>query len=213
MHWKRNLLVLGASVMGAAVLAFYWNVAVKPPAPDDGPPKASEPEPIDAPFVTVIDPSKGPKDAQVTVVEFGDHACPHCRSAQEAADRLMAEHPGRVRVVWKSAPSPLHPGSDVAAEAALCAGRQGKFWEFHARLFENTGLYDQASMAIIANELDLDPPEFSACLTQGTAKPLVERTVTEARALGLSAVPTLFINGKRHEGAMTYDQLLEASGL
>lgn len=213
MPWKRHLFTLGAAAVGAGVIAFYWNVAVRPPAEERRAETPTDVAPMEQPLVTVVDPAKGPKDAAVTIVEFGDHACPHCRSTQEAADRLLAAYPGRVRFVWKSAPSPLHPGSDVAAEAALCAARGGKFWEYHARLFENSGLFDQASMAILANELGLDPTEFSACLTQDQTLPLVERTVTEARALGLTSVPTLFINGKRHEGAMTYEQLLEASGL
>jgi len=213
MHWKRTIFTLCAAAIGFAVLASYWYVEVR----DDGGDADATPPAvlaaIDAPFVTMVDPMKGPKDAKTTVVEFGDHACPYCKSAQDSLDRLLTEHPADVRIVWKSAPSPLHPGSDTAAEAALCAGRQGKFWEYHARLFEDSGAFTQASMAILANDLGLDSTQFNECIVQGLTRPLVERTVTEARALGLTSIPTLFIDGVRYEGALSYDQLLEATGL
>ena len=212
MRWKQAFFILAAAAVGAAVLASYWRVALPSSDDADAVTEGASPAPIDAPFVTVVDPSMGPKDAAVTIVEFGDHACPYCRSAQEAIDRLLEEHPKDVRLVWKSAPSPLHPGADVAAEAALCAGRQGKFWQYHARLFD-IGAFNQTSVAILANELDLDSVQFNECIMQGLARPLVERTVTEARALGLKSIPTLFIGGVRYEGALSYDQLLEATGL
>lgn len=212
MHWKRTLFTIGATIIGLGVLASYWYVDVRKPEDADVM-VIDEPGPIDAPFVTFVDPSRGHRDAKITVVEFGDHACSHCRSTQEAVDRLLVEHPTDVRFVWKSAPSPLHAGSDTAAEAALCAGRQGKFWEYHAVLFENASHFDETTMAILANELELDSAEFNACVTQDLTRPLVERTVTEARALGMTGIPTTYVNGVRYEGAMTYEQLLEATGL
>lgn len=212
MHWQRNLLVLGSAAIGVAVLAMYWRTAADRPEPAPVAAEA-EPAPMSEPFVTVVDPAKGPKDARVVIVEFGDHVCPYCRSSQQAIERLLAEHPSDVRLVWKSVPSSLHPGSDSAAQAALCAGRQGRFWEYHARLFEDPGPFDQLSLAVIADGLGLDAASFNDCLAQDATLPLVQRTIDEARALGLTAIPTLFIGGKRHEGAMTYEQLLEATGL
>ena len=213
MHWKRHLFVLGAAAVGFGVMASFWSVAFKkaPAAPAEA--EAPAPPAITVPFVTVVDPAKGPKDAEVTIVEFGDHACPYCKSTQEAVDLLMSTRPGKVRFVWKSAPSPLHTGSEIAAEAALCAQRQGRFWEYHARLFDDPSLFDQASMAILADEMGLDSAVFGECLSTGATRPLVERTVTEARALGVTGIPTIFINGTRYEGALTHEQLLEATGL
>ncbi len=213
MHWKRNLFVLGSAAVGFGVLAAFWISTSPPAASEESVPETSAPSPIDAPFVTFVDPAKGPADAEVTIVEFGDHACPYCRTTQGAVDRLLSEYPSRVRFVWKSAPSPLHPGAETAAEAALCAQRQGRFWDFHDRLFAEPSTFDQASMVILANELRLDGVAFGECLASDAARPLVERTVLEARALGVTGIPTLFINGVRHEGAMSYEQLLEASGL
>jgi len=211
--WKRHLFVLGATAVGFGVMAAFWSVAFKPAPTRPAEAETPAPPSITTPFVTVVDPSKGPKDAEVTIVEFGDHACPYCKSTQASVDLLMTTHPGKVRFVWKSAPSPLHPGSETAAEAALCADRQGKFWEYHARLFEDPSLSDQASMVILANELRLDSAAFGDCLSTGATHPLVERTVTEARALGVTGIPTIFVNDTRYEGALTYDQLLEATGL
>lgn len=213
MHWKRTLFTFGAAVIGIAVLASYWYLEVRTVEDEAVEAAPAEVARIDQPFVTIVDPSKGPIDAKVTVVEFGDHACPYCRSSQTAVDKLLAEHPKEVRFVWKSAPSPLHLGAEDAAQAALCAERQGKFWEYHAALFENSNLFDQTSLAILASDLDLDTSQFNECLVQDQTRPIVEKTVVEARALGLTSIPTLFINGVRHEGALSYDQLLEASGL
>lgn len=213
MHWKRHLFVLGAAAVGFGILAAFWSMASKPAPTRPVEAEAPAPLPITAPFVTVVDPSKGPRDAKVTIIEFGDHACPYCKSAQEAVDRLIAARPTDVRFVWKSAPSPLHPGSETAAEAALCAHRQGRFWEYHARLFDDPSMFDQASMAILANEMGLDSAAFGECLSSGATRPLVERTVTEARALGVTGIPTIFVNDTRYEGTLTYDQLLEAAGL
>jgi protein-disulfide isomerase len=208
--WKRHLLVLGAAAVGAGILTAFWISAA--PEPTAAPVVAPEPEAISAPLVTIVDPAKGPRDAEATIIEYGDHSCPYCRATQEAVDALMAQHPGKVRFVWKSAPSPVHPGTDIAAEGAMCAMRQGKFWEYHARLFE-LGTYDQTSLALLADELDLDLDAFGACISSRAARPLVERTVTEAKALGLTGIPTIFVNGTRYEGALTHEQLLEATGL
>ncbi len=213
MHWKSRLFTLGTALIGFGVLAAYWTAATEPAPEEPVAEEAEAPSPITTPFVTVVDPSKGPKDAEVTIVEFGDHACPYCKSTQDAVDRLLAAHPSRVRFVWKSAPSPLHAGADVAAAAALCAHRQGKFWEYHELLFENPSMFDQASMVILASDLRLDGAAFGECLASGATRPLVERTVLEARALGLTGVPTVFVNGMRYEGAMNYEQLLAAAGL
>jgi protein-disulfide isomerase len=212
MIWKRTALTIGASAIGLVVLAFYWRVAFKPV--DTGAvASTAAPVAIQEPFVTFVDPSRGPVDAKLTIVEFGDHACPYCKSTQEDIDLLLSEHPADVRFVWKSAPSPLHPGAETAAQAALCAGRQGKFWEFHEGLFANPGFLDESSMVILATELDLDITKFGECLSTDETLPLVERTVTEARALGLTTIPTIYVNGARYEGALTYDQLLEATDL
>lgn len=214
MRWQRHLFVLGAAAVGFGILALYWKtVSARPEAPTAADRRPAAVASQQAPFVTFVDPSKGPADAAVTIIEFGDHACPHCRTAQAAVDRLMAAHPTAVRFVWKSAPSPIHPGSQTAAEAALCAARQGRFWEFHAALFERADMLDEASMAILSGELGLDTTAFVACLSNHETAPLVERTSTEARALGLTGIPTMYVNGVRYDGALTYDQLLEASGL
>lgn len=211
MHWKRSLLIIVAAALGTGVLAFSWNVirATRRSAQDAA---ASAPAArhLDAPEVTYIDPSKGPKDAKNTIVEFGDYLCAYCQASSQAIDQLLQARPNDVRFVWKNDPSPLHPGADTAAEAAMCASRQGAFWTFHDKLFTDQQTYDQISMTVMADNLDLDTAAFGNCLSSRDARPLVERTVAEAQALGIQALPTFFINGKRYEGALSYDQLLQA---
>src|SRR5690348_538399 len=101
MHWKRTALTIGGAAIGFVVLAFYWRVAFKPTG-NSAVASANAPAPIQEPFVTLHDPSRGPSDAKLTIVEFGDHACPYCRATQEDIDSLLAEHPADVRFVWKS---------------------------------------------------------------------------------------------------------------
>lgn len=211
MQMRRDFFVLCSALLGFSVLALYWKFSM----PTKAEPERTEvpaPAPQSRPFVTFVDPARGPADAPVTIVEFGDHVCPYCVALHDGIDRLSREHPDEVRFVWKSAPSPSHPGAQTAAEAAMCAMRQGRFWEFHAALMNEGPLLDQASMAILANELGLDVNAFGTCLSSGEARPLIERTVSEAKALGVTGIPTVFINDARYEGALSYDQLLEAAG-
>jgi protein-disulfide isomerase len=213
MHWKRSLLLGVALLFGGAVLVFYWRVARTSVGPRPLASAAESPvRHLDAPEVTVADPQRGPKDAKIVIIEFGDYICPFCKAGGAAVDQLQAAYPAEVRFVWKNDPSPLHPGADVAAEAAMCAGRQGAFWPYHQKLFENQETYDETALAITANTLGLDAATFGSCLSAHDTKPLVDRTVDEGKALGVTALPTFFINGKRIEGAMTYDELLQEVG-
>lgn len=211
MHWKRALLIIVAIALGAGVLTFNWKVLRATQATVQAPSaSASASARLEAPSVTFVDPSKGPKDATNTIVVFGDYLCAYCQASDQAIDQLLQARPDDVRVVWKNDPSPLHPGAGTAAEAAMCAAKQGAFWSFHQKLFDGQQTFDQVAMTIVADNLGLDTTAFGSCLSKHETKPLVDRTVTEGQALGIKALPTFFINGTRHEGALTYDQLLQA---
>jgi len=211
MHWKRTLLIIVAIALGTGVLAFSWKVARTAQAPvQDASASAPSSRHLDAPEVTFVDPYKGPKDAKNTIVEFGDYLCAFCQASNQAIDQLLHDRPNDVRFVWKNDPSPLHPGADTAAEAAMCAAKQGAFWNFHDKLFAGQQTYDQISMTVTADNLGLDTAAFSRCLSSHDTQPLVARTLSEAQALGIQALPTFYINGTRYEGELSYDQLLEA---
>lgn len=211
MAWKHRLFILVAAILGSGVLAFYWKViqTTQGPPPVVASAPAAPVAHLDAPSVTTADPHLGPWDAKNTVVEFGDYLCPACKDGSPAIDRLVQARPD-VRYVWKNDPSPLHVGADTAAAAAMCADKQGAFWAYHRKLFLDQSTFDEASLTLTAGDLDLNATAFGNCLASGDSKALVERTVSEGQALGIQSLPTYFINGKRYEGEMTYDQLVNA---
>ncbi len=211
MRFKPFLVILIALALGGAVLILFSNVVRSTIAGNA--PVIAQDKParhLDAPSVTYIDQIQGPKDAEVTIVEYGDYLCPHCRTAEEAVQRLLAEQPKRIRYVWKDMPAPNHTGADTAAEAGLCAAKQGAFWEFHDALFTAAGSYDETSLTFLASQAGLDTQAFADCLASRATGPLVDRTLDEGKALGIDALPTFFINGKKYVGALTYDELLQA---
>lgn len=194
-----------AILISAVTLLFFGltalNMGVKPKAVETpAPPKQ------DAPFVTWLDPSLGPADAKNTIVEYASYACQYCQSVDKDLKKLLANYPN-VRLVWKDLPNSNFVGSDLAAEAAQCAKSQGKFWEFHDRLFTNPNATNSVQLAMIAQDLGLDTASFNACVQTREMKPFVERTVNEAVALGIDSEPYFFINGQRHSGALSYEQL------
>ena len=212
MPWKRRLFLAIALLLGSGVLVFYWKVIRttqgQPPAAQVAP--AAPERHLDQPSVTVVDPSIGPRDAKVTIVEFGDYLCPYCRNSGDNIDRLLQERPNDLRFVWKNDPSPLHAGADVAAEAAMCADAQGAFWPYHRKLFASQDTFSEAALTVTANDLNLDMNAFVSCLSNHEEKPKVDRTVEEGKELGVTGLPTFYINGTRYEGEMSYDELVTA---
>lgn len=216
MRWKPWLVLASIAVLAVGIFAFFSQTALKPAGSPGTPPEERRAgEKVaglkqEQPLITFIDPAKGPVDAAITVIEYGDYVCPFCRGAEENINRLLAVRPDAVRFVWKDLPNEMHPGADLAAEAGLCAKQQGKFWEYRDRLFAEAGFPSQTSLTLIANELGLDLPSFGQCLVSREMRPLIERNVAEAEALGIDGTPYFFINGKRYPGQLSYEQLEEA---
>lgn len=211
MRFKPLLVILIAFALGAAVLGLFWNVIRPRSEAGSNAAPATPVRRLEEPNITFVDQIQGPKNAPITIVEFGDYLCPHCRTAEEAVQKLLAAEPNRVRYVWKDMPAPVHAGADTAAEAGLCAAKQGAFWSFHRALFDIQGTYDETSLTFEAGQAGLDSQIFVDCLKSHETKPLVERTLDEGKALGIDALPTFFINGKRYVGALTYEELVAAT--
>ena len=111
------------------------------------------------------DPSIGPADAPITIVEFSDYQCPYCQAwYQQTFDQLMANYPGKILFVYRDLPLPGHPESLPAAEAANCAGEQGAYWKFHDDLFSGQYSLGRAAYEQYASDLGLDTAAFTACL-------------------------------------------------
>ncbi|MFO0574399.1 MAG: thioredoxin domain-containing protein [Polyangia bacterium] len=153
-------------------------------------------------------PSFGPKDAPVTIVEFSDFQCPFCSRVVPTLKKIKESFPGKVRVVWRNYPLSFHKDAPLAAEAAMAANAQGKFWEMHDKLFENQRALDRASLEKYAQELGLDLARFKADLDSNRYKSAVQGDVDYGNQLpgGGMGTPTFFINGRKIAGAYPYEK-------
>jgi protein-disulfide isomerase len=146
-------------------------------------------------------PSLGPKNAPITMVEWSDFQCPYCGRAQPTLQQLRAQYGDKLRLVWKNQPLGLHENAMSAAEAAMAAAEQGKFWEMHDRLFArqnelSPALYDQ-----LATEIGLDLSKFHASIEGHRNQAAIRADMQAGAALGASGTPTFFINGRKLVGA------------
>ncbi len=150
-------------------------------------------------------PSKGPADAKVTLVEFSDFECPHCRQLFEAIKKSIAPHYPQLRIVYKDLPIPqLHPWALTAAIGARCAYMQSpdSFWKIHDALFENQEFISAANiwerLLDYAGQAGLDKDAFKACLTAPApdAQKAIEANIADSQILSVNSTPTVFVNGR-----------------
>jgi Na+/H+ antiporter NhaA len=153
--------------------------------------------PVDPEF----DHVRGPQDASVTLVEYGDFECPYCGQAEPVVRELLAEH-GDLRYVWRHLPLPdVHPHASLAAEAAEAAAEQGAFWEMHAQLFSQQDALRATDLVRAAEQLSLDLERFHDDLRHHAGAGRVARDVESADLADVAGTPTFFVNGRRHHGA------------
>jgi Na+/H+ antiporter NhaA len=153
---------------------------------------------------------RGPMDAPVTVVEYGDFECPYCGRAEPVVRELLGDF-GDVRYVWRHLPlSDVHPDAQLAAEAAEAAAKQGAFWEMHDVLFKHQDALGASDLMGYAEELGLDAERFSSDLREHTGATQIAEDVDSADISGVSGTPTFFINGQRHYGAYDIETLSKA---
>ena len=151
-------------------------------------------------------PILGSKNAPVVLVEFADYQCPYCQKVHVELDKLHKEFGDKLAIAYKDFPLPMHPNAEKAAEAARCAGVQGKFWEFHDKLFVDKKL-EPADLKQEASALQLNTTQFDACLDSGSEAAAVKKDTAEGKHLGLTGTPSFFANGHFFSGAMTYEAL------
>ncbi len=145
-------------------------------------------------------PSIGAKDAPVVIVEWADFECPYCGAAAPVLDKLLREYPGIVRLVFKNYPLASHEHSEMAARAAVAAGKQGKFWEMHHALFSNqqTGL-DRDTVLKLAKEIGLDEKKLVPDMEAEATADAVNADRKQAEKLELRGTPMIYINGRHFE--------------
>ena len=154
-------------------------------------------------------PALGPAEAPLTVVEFSDYQCPACRKNHEVIRQLRAEYPKEIRWVFKDFPMAGHKWARKAAEAAHCAGDQGRFWEYQDLLFSGTEELAPEQLKQRARELGLRGDEFDRCLDSGKYQGEVEKDVQEGKKAGLSTTPSFVINGRLIPGGPSLERFKE----
>lgn len=155
--------------------------------------------------VTSTDPFKGPANAPITIVEYSDFQCPFCARVNPTLERVVQTYGDKVRIVFKDYPLPNHAEAPKAAEAAHCAGEQGKFWEMHDRLFANQQALQLPMLKQQATALGLNMSAFTECLDSGKHASRVAANMKAAEALGVSSTPTLYVNGRPIIGAQPFE--------
>jgi len=179
------------------------NAAKAPKAPAAAAAPADEGKPVKIDLGDA--PVRGDKSAPVTVVAFSDFQCPFCSRVVPTIDELLSKYKGKVKFVFKNQPLSFHQNAKPAAEAALAAGEQGKYWEMHDLLFKNQKALERADLERYAQELGLDMSRFKASLDSGKFKAQVEADSQQGSSVGASGTPTFFVNGRKLVGAQPYD--------
>jgi len=165
-------------------------------------------------LVVPVDPSRdhlrGPDEALVTVVEYGDFECPYCGLAEPAVRELLRDF-GQLRYVWRHLPlTDVHPHAQLAAEASEAAARQGAFWELHDQLLDHQGALTTRDLMGYASSLGLNSEQFASDLRKHAGQAHVSEDVDSADLSGVSGTPTFFVNGMRHYGAYDIETLSKA---
>jgi protein-disulfide isomerase len=150
-------------------------------------------------------PSRGPTDAPVTIVVFSDLQCPFCGRLEPTLADVEKSFPGKIRVVWKNFPLAFHAHGKPAAEAALAAHEQGKFWAMHARIFQNQTDLNDSDLERYAQEIGLDMAKYKAAISSHKFAATVEADIRQGNALGVEGTPASFVNGLLISGAQPPD--------
>ena len=164
-----------------------------------------------APQVTADDHVRGPADASVTILEYGDYECPYCRGAFRDVHLLLDRYPDTVRFVFRNFPiAQLHPHAEQAAEAAEAAAAQGKFWQMYELLLQPYAELDTNSLVGYAEAIGLDVAKFRADLASRAYSARINHDVQEGIQNGVNATPKFYVNGQRIDGKVPLEGVEDA---
>jgi protein-disulfide isomerase len=166
------------------------------------------PQPSRVNVSTDGDPVLGSKDAPVTIIEFSDFQCPFCEQFfTQTLPQIKKNYiqTGKIKFVYRDYPLDFHQYANKAAQAAKCGDEQGKFWEFHDKIFENQNSLNNESLKQFAKELGLNTSEFNNCLDSGKMAQNVLKDFQDGNSYGVTGTPTFFINGKKLVGTQPYE--------
>jgi len=154
----------------------------------------------------------GPADAKVTIIEFSDYLCPYCQSAELVLAKVLEKYQGKVKFIHRDLMIG-RPRSLPVAKAALCAGDQGKFWEYRRDLLTTAGDWSDGDLEARAAKMGLATSDFKACLASERHDPTINASTEEGQRLGVTGTPTFFVNGRRMVGARSeqhFDEIIQA---
>lgn len=154
-------------------------------------------------------PVKGDENAPVTIIEFSEYQCPFCgRYVQDTLPKIEKDYieTGKVKYYFRDFPLAFHQYAQKAAEAARCANEQGKFWEYHDKVFENSENLSLENLKKWAADLGFDTGQFNECLDSGKHEEAVKKDFADGQSAGVKGTPSFFINGKILTGAQPYEE-------
>ncbi len=189
---------------GAGAVVGAAEAAAPPPPPQ---PAAAPPSQFREVPVRTDDPARGPADAKLTIVLFSDFQCPFCSRVEPSLAELEKAFPGRVRIVWKHQPLPMHPQALPASLAAEAAREQGKFWPMHAKLFASQQSLSPEVFSRAAKELGLDTRRFEQSMAARRGEARIQEDQKLAGQVGANGTPTMFFNCRQVVGAQPVDRL------
>ena len=161
--------------------------------------------------VSEEDWGRGPADAPVTIVEYGDYECPACQRAYWEMEKLLEAEGGNVRFVFRHFPlTSTHPRAMAASLAAEAAGHQGKFWEMNRKLFESRGQLGDEHIRGYAQELGLDMDRFARDIKSKEIEANIRQERLAGARSGVNGTPTFFVSGTRYDGLFTYEAISTA---
>ncbi len=142
-------------------------------------------------------PLRGSPMAPVTLYEFSDFQCPHCKTAAPMLKKAVEESNGKAKLVFKQYPLPGHPRAREAAKAAVAAQKQGKFWEMHDLLFENQDDLQRANFDDYAKKIGLDLGRFKADMASKETEKKIDADVAEGKKAGVDSTPSIYVNDRQ----------------
>lgn len=148
----------------------------------------------------------GTVGAPITIVEFSDYQCPFCAEIAPTVDEILAEYEGQIIFVYRDFPlENIHPNAFKAAEAANCAGEQGRYWEMYNTLFANQSVLGEVDLKRYVSILELDTQQFAECLDTGKYEAEIRHDIEQAGEYQVRSTPTFFVNGQRLIGSNPED--------
>ena len=186
------------------------NVQLNNPSPSQQKDQETNPTGLQTFSITKDNHIRGDFNAEITLVEFSDFECPFCERHYPTVNKILSEYEGKVRLVYKHFPLGFHKNAQKAAEASECAAEQGKFWEYHDKLFENQPVgYSLEKFKQWAKDTGLNTSKFNNCLDSGKFAQKVKDDYQEGVEKGVNGTPATFVNGKLVSGAVPYNSLKE----